>query len=177
MGSLLAIDVLWLLLMLLVLAAILRHATILENRIQLLGLTALDGPDVGNILPAVGDLVLPRDGFFVFLSATCPPCVKLASALDDPHFDRDMLRSMHVVLVGEDSVGGQGGSLPLPSDVVVHRGIAAEAIRTAYGVRWEPLVLRVEGRMLVAKGHIDSAEGLARLVYGSRPTFEAGGVR
>lgn len=172
MRSLLLLNLVWTAALLLGAVAILRQAEILQNRVLTIGLTAMDGPDVGAVLPMVGDVAFPRDGLLLFLAATCAPCRDLAAALHEPQLSSARV-STNVVVTGPSDEVVQNFAVALPRGVIVHVGSAARVLRDALGVRWEPLVLRIENGIVVAKGHIRNAHQLSRLVGLNPPTVKS----
>jgi hypothetical protein len=141
-----------------------RQVTILTQRLDLMAGPPRSedaGIAVGMPIPEAASRVVDENGkgkIVLLMSATCGPCVEVASELTDTGFDRPVTLLMPGA---EKNAERLIGMIPASFDVI--RDPEAKELAERLGISMTPFALGVKDGWVVGKSYVNTADDLLRL--------------
>jgi hypothetical protein len=146
-----------------------REVSLLEARVRKSGVQAVDGPEVGTLVPSA---IRSPDAVYLFVSEDCPACHEVVSDLKNVELMQPFVA--RAVLV-RDRDGTDAPSSPevfskLPAHIAPLSADLGDQVVSAFAIRATPLAIAVRNGLIVSKGYL---RGSADLLEIARPLVPA----
>jgi hypothetical protein len=149
-------------------ASLWREVLLLEARVAKAGTRAIDGPEIGTLVPAQ---LRHIDAVYLFLSDHCAACHEVVARFEEAGgITQFPVRAVRVAEEKDYDGGTSEIFETLPANLPALDDVVARKVVRDFAVRATPLAIAVRADLVAAKGYVRGPEDILEI---ARPLWRA----